>query len=217
MFFKFLFKKEDRLEHLIYDYLGALKQTEEFFLKAFDTCLESSHCETFDFLSNQVHKAEAKADDIREEIKSIMYGKALIPDSRGDVMGLLEAMDRIPHLFELVLFMIQTQKINIPEFLIADIRDLIRISLESCDLMSDQVEALFKKKKGIRELLKTIDMNESHCDHIERRIITKLFDSSVEPFDKLQIKELVVQIGNISDETDRVSKRINIISMKRRV
>ncbi|HCY83934.1 MAG TPA: hypothetical protein DHV36_02235 [Desulfobacteraceae bacterium] len=217
MFFKFLFKKEDRLETLIYDYLKALRQTEEYFLKSFDTCLESAHCEAFDFLTNQVHKAESQADDIREEIKSIMYGKALIPDSRGDVMGLLEAMDRIPHLFERVLFMIQTQKIHVPVFMVADLKDLIRISLESCALMAEQVEALFKKKKGIRALLKTIDINESHCDHIERRIITKLFDSDLDPFDKLQLKELVVEIGNISDETDRVSKRINIISMKRRV
>ncbi|MCG8616625.1 MAG: DUF47 family protein [Desulfobacterales bacterium] len=217
MFFKFLFKKENRLETLIYDYLKALRQTEEYFLKSFDTCLESAHCETFDFLINQVHKAESKADDIREEIKSIMYGKALIPDSRGDVMGLLEAMDRIPHLFERVLFIIQTQKIHIPVFLVADLKDLIRISLESCALMAEQVEALFKKKEGIRALLKTIDTNESHCDHIERRIITKLFESDLDPFEKLQLKELVVEIGNISDETDRVSKRINIISMKRRV
>ncbi len=217
MFFKFLFKKEDRLENLIYDYLDALKQTEEFFLKSFESCLESAHSQTFDFLTNQVHKAESKADDIREEIKSIMYGKALIPDSRGDVMGLLEAMDRIPHIFERVLFMIQTQKIEIPIFMVADLKDLVRISLESCDLMARQVEALFKKKEGIRAFLKTIDINESHCDHIERRLITALFESDMEPFDKLQLKDLVVQVGNISDEADRVSKRINIISMKRRV
>ena len=126
-------------------------------------------------------------------------------------------MDRIPHLFERVLFIIQTQKIHIPVFMVADLKDLIRISLESCSLMAEQVEALFKKKQGIRGLLKTIDINESHCDHIERRIITALFESDLDPFDKLQLKELVVQVGNISDEADRVSKRINIISMKRRV
>lgn len=217
MFFKLFFKKEDRLERLIYDYLKALRQTEEYFLKAFEASLESVHSEAFDFLISQAHKAESKADDIREEIKSIMYGKALIPDSRGDVMGLLEAMDMIPHLFERVLFIIQTQKIHIPVFMVADLKDLIRISLENCTLMAEQVEALFQKKEGIRCLMKTIDVNESHCDHIERRLITKLFESDLDPFDKLQLKELVVQVGNISDETDRVSKRINIISMKRRV
>ena len=62
-----------------------------------------------------------------------------------------------------------------------------------------------------------IDTNESHCDHIERRIIAKIFQSDIDPFLKLQTKELVLKMGDISDQTDRVSKIINIISMKRRV
>ena len=62
-----------------------------------------------------------------------------------------------------------------------------------------------------------IDQNESHCDHIERLIITKLFESDIDPFQKLQIKDLVDRMGEIADQTDRVSKRVNIISMKRSV
>jgi len=72
-------------------------------------------------------------------------------------------------------------------------------------------------KEGIRALMSTIDQNESHCDHIERRIITKLFNPDLEPFLKLQLKEMVIVMGEISDQADRVSKRINIMTMKRRV
>ena len=49
------------------------------------------------------------------------------------------------------------------------------------------------------------------------RIITKLFDSDLEPFLKLQLKEMVIVMGEISDQADRVSKRVNIMTMKRRV
>ena len=69
----------------------------------------------------------------------------------------------------------------------------------------------------MRSLLSSIDQNESHCDHIERRIIVKIFDSDIDPFLKLQLKELVLAMGEISDEADRVSKRVNIINLKRRV
>lgn len=65
--------------------------------------------------------------------------------------------------------------------------------------------------------MSTIDRNESHCDHIERRIIIKLFESDLEPYMKLQLKELVIVLGEISNQADRVSKRVNIITMKRRV
>ena len=215
--FKFLFKKEHRVESLIYDYLDTLKLTQSNFSKALTVCLEEPQCENFEFLIEQTHKFESKADDIREEIKSMMYEKALIPESRGDITGLLDEIDKIPHLFESILYLVQTQKLTIPDFIVLDIRDLVRISLECCELLVRQVVTLFKRTEGIRALITTIDTNESHCDHIERRIITKVFDSDLDPFKKLQIKELIEKIGDIADQADRVSKRINIINMKRRV
>ena len=132
-------------------------------------------------------------------------------------MALLEKVDEIPRSFEQILNMIQTQKISFPDFMTLDIQELIRISLESCDMMAKQIDVLMKKKEGIRALMATIDQNESHCDHIERRLIIKLFDSDLEPFLKLQLKEMVVVMGEISDKADQVSKRINIMTMKGRI
>ena len=132
-------------------------------------------------------------------------------------MALLAQVDEIPRSFEQILNMIQTQKISFPDFMILDIQELIRISLESCDMMAKQIDVLMKKKEGIRALMATIDQNESHCDHIERRLIIKLFESDLEPFLKMQLKEMVVVMGEISDKADRVSKRINIMTMKGRI
>ena len=214
---KFLFKKQLQIESLIYDYLDNLKMTEQNFHEALNSCLKNGVCGDFDFLIKQTHKFESKADDIREEIKAVMYGKALIPESRGDIMGLLESIDEIPRILELILHMIETQKLVIPDFIVSDIKELIKISLDSCALLFKEVSVLFKKIEGLRALVSTIDHNESHCDHIERRIITKVFDSDIDPFQKLQLKEMIIHMGEISDQADRVSKRINIISMKRRV
>jgi predicted phosphate transport protein (TIGR00153 family) len=211
------FKKKRQVESLIYQYLDNLKITQEHFTKAVNVCLEKCDDGNFDFLTEQTHKFESKADDIREEIKTLMYGKALIPESRGDIMGLMEAIDAIPSLFQLILYMVKTQKLVIPDFIATDIKELIEVSLRSCDLLVKEVEELFKKGKTIRELVAKIDLNESHCDHIERRIITKIFDSDIDPFQKLQLNSVVVRMGDISDHADRVSKRVNIISMKRRV
>ena len=211
------FKKQRQVESLIYQYLDNIKITQEYFANAVNACLEKCADGNFDFLTEQTHKFESKADDIREEIKTLMYGKALIPESRGDIMGLMEAIDAIPSLFQLILYMIKTQKLVIPDFIATDIKELIEVSLRSCALLVEEVEELFKKGKTIRELVAKIDLNESHCDHIERRIITKIFDSDIDPFIKLQLNSLVVRMGDISDHADRVSKRVNIISMKRRV
>jgi predicted phosphate transport protein (TIGR00153 family) len=187
------------------------------FSNAMDILLEKGLSDEFDFLVERTHKSESMADDIREEINLLMYSKALIPESREDVMRLLETIDEIPRSVELVLYMIQTEKLLVPDFLILDIRELLRLSIECCDLIVKQIDLMLKKQEGIRALLATVDHNESHCDHVERRIITKIFDADIDPFLKLQLKEMVVYIGEISDQADRVSKRVNIMAMKRRV
>ena len=213
----FVFKKEQQLEGLIYNYLENLGMIQNHFCKAMSICLKSGVSDDFCFLMDQTHKYESRADDLRDEINELMYSRALIPESREDIMALLERVDEIPRYFEQILNMIRTQKIIFPEFLILDIQELIRVSMESCDLMAKQIDVFLKKKEGIRVLMSTIDQNESHCDHIERRIIVKLFESDLEPFMKLQLKEMVIVLGEISDQADRVSKRVNIMTMKRRV
>jgi uncharacterized protein Yka (UPF0111/DUF47 family) len=80
-----------------------------------------------------------------------------------------------------------------------------------------QVEAYFKKTEDIKALVSTIDSHESRCDHLEREIVSKIFDSDMGPFPKMQFKELVGQIGEISDQADRVSRSVYIINIKRRV
>lgn len=215
--FSFLFKKESQLNNLISSYLENLVKTQEHFVKAMDACLDGGICDKFAFLIEQTHKFESKADDIRDEINYLMYSRALIPESREDVMNLIEQVEVVPRIFELILHLIRTQKIKIPDFAMSEVKDLIRMSVESCELMIKQIDLMLKNRQGIRALMTTIDHNESHCDHIERSLMTKVFDSSLDPIHKIQLKELIIAMGEVSDQADRVSKRVNIMVLKRRV
>lgn len=215
--FKFLFKKEQQLESLITQYLENLTRTQEHFVKAMDTCLDQGLCGEFAFLIEQTHKFESKADEIKEDINVLMYSRALIPESREDIMNLLEQVECIPRIFELILHLIRSQKLKLPEFIVLDVKDLIRISVESCDLMIKQIDLMLNNRQGIRALMSTIDHNESHCDHIERSLMIKVFESNIDRIDKLQLKELIIAMGEISDQADRISKRVNILNLKRRV
>ena len=113
----FLFKKENQLDILILQYLENLARTQEHFVKAMATCLDEGICGQFSFLIDQTHKFESKADEIREEVNLLMYSRALIPEMREDIMNLLEHMDVIPRIFELILHLIRTQKLKIPQFI----------------------------------------------------------------------------------------------------
>ena len=73
-----------------------------------------AYAETHDFKALQedverVHKAESEADDIRREVEDMMYTRALFPESRGDILGLLEALDSVPNQAEKVVRAIVNQ------------------------------------------------------------------------------------------------------------
>jgi len=213
--FGFLFKKQKEIETLIFNYIKNFKKAQKLFSDAFTACKMDPFCSNFDFLTDQTHKYESRGDDIRDEINDLMYGKALLPESREDIMLLIASADKILGHFERILHVILGQDLVIPDFLMPKTQELFTSSMESCDLMLKQIEILFSAQKGIRELVAKIDLLESHCDHIERSLLRAVFDSTLELARKMEVKELILMIGDISDQVDRVSKRINIIRMKR--
>ena len=91
----FLFKKERQLESLIYNYLKNLGMVQNYFVKAMNIYLKEGISEDFHFLIEQAHKVESRADDLRDETNELMYSRALIPESREDIMALLEKVDEI--------------------------------------------------------------------------------------------------------------------------
>lgn len=215
--FNFFFKKEKKVEKLIYAYLENFCLSCDTFQKALFSCINDPYCEEFNFLKNQTHKYESKADDIKNELNNLMYGKILIPDAREDIMRLILAIDKIPGILEAVLSMIKYQHLVLPDDLIPDFRELIAVSMTACAILPRQMDCLLKKKKGIREYMTRVDEKESYCDHIEKKLIKAVFNSDIDPFIQLQLRDLILKLGDISDQADRVAKQINILSLKRQV
>jgi len=121
------FKKERQLESLIYNlesliynYLENMGKIQKHFAKAMNICLKEGVSDDFCFLMDQTHKFESRADDLRDETNELMYSRALIPESREDIMALLERVDEIPRSFEKILNMIRTPKTLFPR--ISDFR-----------------------------------------------------------------------------------------------
>ena len=215
--FSFLFKKENQLDTLILQYLENLTRTQEHFVKAMDTCLDEGVCGQFSFLIDQTHKFESKADEIREEVNLLMYSRALIPESREDIMNLLEHMDVIPRIFELILHLIRTQKLKIPRFIEAETKDLIRISVESCELMIRAGRADAQEQGGHpRPARHHRPQREPLRPH---RALAHDQGVRLRPGDLRQAPAQGAhhRHGRDFDQADRVSKRVNIMTLKRRV
>ena len=107
--------KSPKFYGMIDDYLVKVSECMEIFQKALLVYLEQGDCLLFQQLVEQIDEAESKADHLRRDMELTLYEKALIPESRGDLLGILESVDKIPNKAESVVFQLDTEGLQIPD------------------------------------------------------------------------------------------------------
>ena len=95
---------------------------------------------------------------------------------------------------------------------------LIDINLKSIDESINLVTTLFQAPKNVGAIVESLDKIESESDRKEREMIKKLFDAKeVETCEKILLKELILEIGSISDFGEMIGDMVNIINIKVKV
>lgn len=213
----FLFRQQRQVTRLFLSYMETWRKCADTFVRAMNLYLEQGLCDEFSYLCEQTHKLESQADDIRRDIEFQLYSKALLPESRGDIFGVLETIDRVINKAESVLFQIQLENISLPGEMKGHIIRMTTITDECLQLVYDAASRCFDRNADIIGLADLIDEKESRCDHAEREAMRTIFNSDMEWHLRFQLKNLVSELGNITDRSEEVSDRLVITSIKRRV
>ena len=209
--------KQRKIESSLNEYRQKISTCLEIFERSILQYIETSDRALLEKSCVDIHKAESLADDIRREIEVMMYSKALFPESRGDILALLETMDRVPNQAETTINMISNQQIHIPSQLHPQIVDLINICIRCSHAMLEASAKLFTDFTTATITIGKIDELESEADHLEEAIIKQIFSSNMDGFEKIMLRDTVKQIAAVSDRSENVGDRIRIIVAKRRV
>ena len=215
--FDFFLRKQRLIENHVFDYLEQWGKCLEDFKSAMDAYLTEGLGEKFDYYVEHTHKMESRADYLRKKIEWEMYSKALLPESRGDILGFLETMDKIPNKAESILYQIQLQRLRLPEELTPSLRRIVDLTCEAIQLVYEAAKALISQEGDIHQLADGIDDKESECDHAERDIIARIFAMDIDTAEKALLKELIIELGTLTDRAENVSDRLTLLSVKRRV
>ncbi len=210
-------KREREARQLIEQYFLACDQAMQQFERAIDVYLSEGDSEAFTALDERVRACESEADRLRNEAARLLYGRTLLPESRGDLLGLLEAFDRMPNLAETVTFMLYTQRIAVPDPFRERFRELIQASLDAYRLVREVVDLLLSNPDDVDARVPLVSAKESAADELERSFIHDVFRSELEKADMILLRELVGRAGGIADSAERVARRIDILSFKRRI
>ena len=213
----FIFKKNQILFERLEDYLKVNQETIDQFVEAMEYMMKEGIDEHFDLLARQTHTKESNADDIRRKIEQEMYAKSLLPESRRDLLEIIEQLDRLPNRAESILNMFLTQKTKLLEQIKPDMVELINLSKETVKCTLEATIDCLNIKGKMKEYSRLIDNNESIGDRLERKMITTIFEANIDTGEKLLQKEFVLQIGAICDLCERLKDKLVITSIKRSI
>lgn len=213
----FLKGRNKQVQEDVADYLSLARKCGTVFSDAIEHLLDKGQDEHFSVLVKQVHQAESNADDVRHKIAISLYEKSLLPESRGDLLTMLEMMDRVPNKMEGVVRQVDIQKLQLPGFLHNDLRECTRISIETFNMLIEAIEQVFNQSRGLQENLRTIDDNESLCDDLQQKMIRDIFDQEDDTGNKILLKDLVDTLAGITDLCENVSNYVTIFHIKHSV
>ncbi len=210
-------KKDESIESRLDRYFA---QSEAFFTefeKAFKMFLTDGCTTAFEAAVDKAHQIESESDDLRRDIELTLYGKQLLPESRGDLLGLLEAYDKILGSAEVALYEMRYQHMSVPDPFKAGFERLVGLNLQAFFLVRKTVDALLNNPRVTLGCVKEVDAKESQSDRQERKLIEEIFTTDMPKADQLQLRWLIGLIATISDLAEHTADRIGIIAIKRRI
>ena len=208
-------KKEERIIEFIKNHLDLVERTIESLRDYLNMYFSDGEKATV--IYERIQTLESDADRVRRKMETDMYSGAFLPNFRGDLLGLIESVDKIANKAEFVADLIELQHPVIPDELKDGILRQIDLSLETFRMLKRSIEYLFEDLKKAGEYVILTEKREHEEDEVERGNIKKLFELDIERCAKLEIKEIIRSIGDIADRAEDSSDRVEIIILKRRV
>ena len=176
----------------------------------------SGNIESFEKKIEDIIETEHDGDALRRDLEETLYVQTLIPESRGDVLELLENMDALLDRFKGALWKFNIERPQLTRELHDDFKELTSIVVEAVEAIVRSSRAFFKDLSSVADHIHKVPYWESQSDKIAsklQQIIFRQEDFSLS--EKLQLRDFVKHIDKIADRAEDVSDKLRIYVIKR--
>ena len=210
------FRRAKVLENEIDTFLDKLSESGLLFKRAVHIYLHEGASADFDDKLQAVNRLESEADKLRRSIETQLYTQTLIPESRGDVLGLLDNLDSVLSHYEGTLWGFSIEQPDIPPEFSADfvlLCDTAVLAVESIVLAS---RAFFRNIEAVHDHMHKVMFYEKEADKVSTKLKRAIFGSDLPLSRKAHLRNFVEHIDNVADQSEDVADRLAIYTIKRR-
>ncbi len=212
-----LFRRTKQLEVKIDSFFDKLSESSVVYRLAVRVYLKEGLSGEFQTRLNRVNTLESEADDLRREIEQQLYSDTLIPDSRGDVLGLIETADQLLSQFESSLWAFAIEAPEIADEFKGDFKKLTNMVVKAADELGLSGRAFFRNPHDVPTYNHKVMLYEREADVVSTTLKKAIFNSDLDLAHKLHLREFVESIDSVADIAEDVADRLAIYAIKRLV
>jgi len=197
------------------DFLDKVSESGLMFKQGMDAYLKANK-ESFTRKIEEITDTEHQGDALRRSVEEQLYVKTLIPESRGDVLELLESMDSLLDRFKGVLWQFEIEQPEIlPEFN-EDLKELVLCVVETVEAIVRSSRAFFTNVFSVSDHIHKVSYWETQSDKISTKLQKNIFKcQELRLSQKLQLRDLVRHVDKIADRAEDVADKLSIYIIKR--
>ena len=211
-----LFKSTKLLESQIDEFHDAVSEGAIVFHQAIEYYLDGQN-EPFEQNLSAITDLEARADNLRRRIESHLYSHSLIPEYRGDVLGLLESLDNVVDVAKGTITHFSIESPEIPSALHKDYLDLSEKSALAAESVVLASRAFFRNVQAVKDHLHKVYFYEKEADRIAARLKRLIFAQDFDLSRKMHLSQFAYHVDFLADRSEEVADRLSIYAIKRSV
>ncbi len=215
MSFVSIFKNRTGIEKEIDSFLNRASESGLIFNQGIDAFL-GNNLDAFSEHLSHVVETEKEADTLRLSIEDLLYRKTLIPESRGDVLELIERMDALLGRFKGVLFRIEIERPDIKPQFHDSLKNLSNCVIQAVEAATLSLRSYFKDISQATDHIHKIAFWETEADKASTSLQKAIFNNNELGLDlKMQLRDLVRSIDKIADHAEDLGDTLAIYVIKR--
>lgn len=215
MSFVSIFKNRTGIEKEIDSFLNLASESGLIFIQGIDAYLINK-IDTFGEHLSHIVETEKQADLLRHSIEDLLYRKTLIPESRGDVLELIERMDALLGRFKGVMFRIEIERPTIAPKFHDDLKTLINCVIQAVESATLSLRAYFKDISQATDHIHKVSFWETEADKATTCLQKAIFSDEELGLDlKMQLRDLSKSIDKIADQAEDLGDSLAIYVIKR--
>jgi uncharacterized protein len=208
-------KKTKKLEVQIDEFLDKILNAALYFKQGVKYYL-AGEPDLFNDALEKIDITENEADNLRRTIETKLYRHTLIPEQRGDVLGLLESSDKVINNCKEVLFKFSVEKPEFGSDYLQRLESLTVSSVTSVECMVSAVRSYFTEFTKVRDHINKVIFFEKESDTMAEKLNREIFGNpGLELSRKMHMGYFVTDIENIADFAEDVCDRLSIAVIKR--